>query len=73
MSMRIKRSSDSTAPSSLDPGQLAYVEGTGKLYIGTIAGAVVEVSTGGSGGTAIHVGTTEPPSPSVGDLWVDTN
>lgn len=25
------------------------------------------------GGTAISVGTTAPASPSVGDLWVDTN
>lgn len=23
--------------------------------------------------TKIHVGTTPPPSPSIGDLWVDTN
>lgn len=26
-----------------------------------------------AGGTEIHVGTTPPASPSVGDLWVDTN
>ena len=43
MSIRIKRSSGDTAPSSLVSGQLAYVEGStngGTLYIGEIGGTV---------------------------------
>jgi hypothetical protein len=33
-----------------------------------------DISGLGTGSTVnIHVGTTPPPSPSIGDLWVDTN
>ena len=46
MAIRIKRSTGSTAPASLASGQLAYVEGTGKLYFGYSTGTVTEI--GGS-------------------------
>lgn len=52
MSIRIKRSSGNSAPSTLDAGQLAYVEGTtngGTLYIGEISGTVRPI-----GGKADH-------------------
>lgn len=45
--IRIKRSSGSTAPSSLANAELAYAEGSGQLFIG--------VGTGGAGGTATSV------------------
>ena len=47
MAIRIKRSSGNTAPSVLDSGQLAYVEGStngGTLYIGEIGGTVREIA-----------------------------
>lgn len=49
MAIRIKRSSGSSAPSSLVGGQLAYTEGTGTLYIGKIDGTVLPI-----GGAADH-------------------
>jgi hypothetical protein len=50
MAIRIKRSSGSSAPSSLTGGQLAYTEGTGILYIGKIDGTVLPI-----GGNADYV------------------
>ncbi len=50
MALRIKRSSGSSAPSSLVGGQLAYTEGNGTLYIGKIDGTVLPI-----GGNADHV------------------
>ena len=52
MSIRIKRSSGNSAPSSLVSGQLAYTEGStngGTLYIGEIGGTVRAI-----GGKADH-------------------
>lgn len=49
MAIRIKRSTGSVAPASLASGQLAYVEGTGKLFIGYNNGDVTEI-----GGAADH-------------------
>ena len=49
MAIRIKRSTGSTAPATLASGQLAYVEGTGKLYFGYSNGNVTEI-----GGNADH-------------------
>jgi len=45
--IRIKRSTGSTAPSSLENAELAYAEGTNILYYGT--------GTGGSGGSATSI------------------
>lgn len=50
MAIRIKRSSGSSAPSSLVGGQLAYTEGNGTLYVGKIDGTVLAI-----GGNADHV------------------
>lgn len=47
MAIRIKRSSGNTAPSLLESGQLAYVEGAtngGTLYYGEIGGTVREIA-----------------------------
>ena len=43
MAIRIKRSTGTTAPASLASGQLANVEGTGKLYVGYTTGEVKEL------------------------------
>ncbi len=40
MAVQIRRSSGSTAPASLLPGQLGYVEGQDSLYIGLIGGGI---------------------------------
>ena len=45
--IRIKRSTGSTAPASLENAELAYAEGTNILYYGT--------GTGGSGGSATSI------------------
>jgi len=45
--IRIKRSTGSSAPSSLANAELAYAEGNGTLYVG--------VGTGGSGGSATTI------------------
>lgn len=45
--IRIKRSTGSTAPSSLLNAELAYTEGDGRLFIG--------VGTGGAGGSATSI------------------
>ena len=50
MAIRIKRSTGTTAPASLASGQLANVEGTGKLYVGYTTGEVKELC-----GNADHV------------------
>lgn len=49
---------------------LILIERDGTLYKAT-ADDLAALATGG--GTEIHVGTTPPASPAVGDLWVDTN
>ena len=49
MSIRIKRSTGSTAPATLASGQLAYAEGNGNLYIGYTNGDVITI-----GGSADH-------------------
>ena len=47
---------------------------TGQVLAKTSATAyAADWSDPAAGGTEIHVGTTPPASPSVGDLWVDTN
>ena len=45
--IRIKRSTGSTAPTSLENAELAYAEGTNILYYGT--------GTGGAGGAATAI------------------
>ena len=44
------------------------------LYIADSTGAVAHKVNGGSGngGTSIYVGSTPPPSPADGQLWVQT-
>lgn len=54
----------------------ADVEGvlTGEISSHTHASDATKLNTSAfSGLTKITVGTNEPTSPSVGDLWVDTN
>ena len=47
--IRIKRSPNATAPSSLGPGELAWSEGSKTLYIGTIAGGLLAIGGDGAG------------------------
>jgi len=52
--IRIKRSSGSTAPSSLAQGELAYAEGTDTLYVGAgTGGSATIVQIGGSGAALV--------------------
>ena len=52
--IRIKRSSGSTAPASLAQGELAYAEGTDTLYVGAgTGGSATIVQIGGSGAALV--------------------
>jgi hypothetical protein len=49
MLIQLKRSPNSQAPSSLSPGELAWVEGTKTLYIGLLSGGVLTIGGDGAG------------------------
>ena len=71
--IRVKRSAvDGRAPTiaDLELGELAINTYMGKIYLERNRNGVEDVVLVG---VPITIGTTAPPNPEVGDLWVDTN
>jgi hypothetical protein len=66
MTIQIHRSTGSTPPGSLDPGQLAYTEGNQTLHIGLIGGGIDSIPLGSSAPASIPLATSE--NLAIGDL-----
>jgi hypothetical protein len=66
MAIQIHRSTGSTPPGSLDPGQLAYTEGNQTLHIGLIGGGIDSIPLGSSAPASIPLATSE--NLAIGDL-----
>ena len=62
-----------SAPTSLEVGELAINYADGKIYYKNSSNAIVEFSTAGAGGSGMSVSETPPASPSVGDLWFESD
>lgn len=69
MTMQIHRSTGSTPPGSLDPGQLAYTQANKTLHIGLIGGGIesfplgsIGVGAGGYSSTRTVSGTSDTPT-----------